>query len=46
MMTFYIDKAHVAGVSEARPLFPNPCRSSKGSEKMPAPGSGDEHIAL
>ena len=33
MMTFYIDKAHVAGVSEARPLFPNPCRSSKDPRK-------------
>lgn len=45
MMTFYIDKAHVAGVSEARPLS-EPLSLEQGSEKMPAPGSGDEHIAL
>ena len=33
MMPFYIDEAHVAGGKEARPLFPNPCRSSKDPRK-------------
>lgn len=33
MMPFYIDEAHVAGGREARPLFPNPCRSSKDLKK-------------
>ena len=32
-MLFYIDEAHVAGGREARPLFPDPCRSNKDPRK-------------